>query len=311
MSQSKPIIAVVGSYVVGLTIRAPRFPAAGETLIGSDFDLGPGGKGSNQAVGITRMGGKCHLLVKIGTDTFAETALDLYKQENMDLSNVIQIDESNTGVAVITLNHQGENHIILDIGANAYLRPGDVMNFENKIMQSDVVLSVLEIHTETAMRAMELGHKHGKLTILNHAPASKLPDEMLPLIDVITPNETELKILLGRQPNEDNNPVESARELQSRGVRNIVVTQGSSGALVLDQSGTVLHVPGISVDVVDTTGAGDAFNSAFAVALGKGEELVNAVRFSVIAGGLCCTKLGVIPAMPKQEEIERILSKKE
>ena len=311
MSHYKPIIAVVGSFVVGLTIRAPRFPVAGETLIGSDCDLCPGGKGSNQAVGITRMGGKCHLLVKIGTDTFAETALDLYKQENMDLSNVIQIDESNTGVAVITLNHQGENHIILDIGANAYLRPGDVMNFENKIMQSDVVLSVLEIHTETAMRAMELGHKHGKLTILNPAPASKLPDAMLPLIDVITPNETELKILLGRQPDEDIDPIESARELQSRGARNIVVTQGSSGALVLEHTGAVHHVPGISVDVVDTTGAGDAFNSAFAVALGKGEELVNAVRFAVIAGGLCCTKLGVIPAMPKQEEIERILSKKE
>ncbi len=311
MSQSKPIIAVVGSYVVGLTIRAPRFPVAGETLIGSDFDFGPGGKGSNQAVGITRMGGKCHLLVKIGSDTFAETALDLYKQENIDLNDVIQISKANTGVAVITLNREGENHIILDIGANAFLEPGDVVNFENKIKQSDVVLSVLEIHTETAMNAMKLGRKHGKLTILNPAPASKLPDKMLPLIDVITPNETELKILLGRQPNEVIDTVQLAMELQTRGARNIVVTQGSSGALVIEHTGSVHKVPGISVDVVDTTGAGDAFNAALATAIGRGELLVNAVRYAVIAGGLCCTKLGVIPAMPWQKEIERIFSRRE
>jgi ribokinase len=303
MPQSEPIIAVVGSYVVGLTIRAPRFPVVGETLIGSDFDLGPGGKGSNQAIGITRMGGKCFLLVKIGTDTFADTALSLYQQENIDISNVIQINEANTGVAVITLNQQGENHIILDIGANAYLEPGDVTNFENKIMQSDVVLSVLEIHAETAMRAMALGRKHGKLTILNPAPASKLPDEILSLIDVLTPNETELKILLGKRPDDEGEPLKLARELQRRGARNIVVTQGSSGALVLEHTGSVHQVPGIKVDVVDTTGAGDAFNAALATALGRGEDLVESVRFAVIAGGLCCTKLGVIHAMPRQEDI--------
>ncbi len=308
MSQSKPIIAVVGSYVVGLTIRAPRFPVAGETLIGSDFDFGPGGKGSNQAVGITRMGGKCHLLVKIGTDTFADTALDLYKQEEIDLSDVIQTSQFNTGVAVITLNQQGENHIILDIGANADLAPGDVANFENKIIQSDAVLSVLEIHTETAMKAMELGRKFGKLTILNPAPASSLPDVMLPLIDVITPNETELKILLGKDPDHDGEPLELARELQSRGAKNIVVTQGKSGALVIEHTGSVHQIPGISVEVVDTTGAGDAFNAALATTLGRGEDLAKAVRYAVIAGGLCCTKLGVIPAMPMQEEIERIIS---
>jgi ribokinase len=301
---SRPRIIVVGSYVVGLTIRAPRFPVAGETLIGSDFDLGPGGKGSNQAVGATRLGADVCLLVKIGQDTFAQTALELYQTEGIDTEHVIQVPGASTGVAFITLNAAGENHIILDIGANDLLSPADVDALEAEIAQSDVVMSVMEIRTETAARAMALGKQHGAITILNPAPARPLPDEVLGNIDVLTPNETELRILLGLAPDEPGDVIAMARRIQARGVSRVVVTRGGSGALILDSDGMVTEVPGVKVDVVDTTGAGDALNAALATALGMGKSLVEAARFAVIAGGLACTKLGVIPALPYRSQID-------
>ena len=304
-----PKITVIGSYVVGLTIRAPRFPVAGETLIGSDFNLGPGGKGSNQAVGAARLGADVCLLVKIGRDTFAQTALELYGAEGIDPKYVIQVPDVSTGVAFITLNQAGENHIILDIGANDLLLPSDVDDLNNEIAGSDVVMSVLEIRTETAARAMELGKKAGAITILNPAPARLLPGDMLQNIDVITPNETELRILLGMAPDEPGDVVEMARRIQARGVGSVVVTRGGAGALVLDPDGLITEVPGITVDVVDTTGAGDAFNAALGMALGEGKGLVEAVRFAVVAGGLACTKLGVIPALPSREQVNDKLLK--
>ena len=306
---SNPVVTIIGSYVVGLTIRAPRFPVAGETLIGGDFDFGPGGKGSNQAVGCTRMGANVQLLLKIGKDQFAETALELYLKEIIDTKNVIQTEEANTGVAFITLNQEGENHIILDVGANDLLSVEEVDQIVDRIAVSNVVMAVLEIRPETAGRAMALGRKHGVITILNPAPARKLPGEILANIDVITPNETELRTLLGIEPDEYGDVQEMARDLQSRGVKNVIVTQGASGALILTEDGKIKQIPGIKVNVVDTTGAGDAFNAALATELGKGKDLESATRVAVIAGGLCCTKLGVIPALPNREEVENFLAK--
>ena len=307
MKNKKPKLTVVGSYVVGLTIRASRFPVAGETLIGSDFDFGPGGKGSNQAVGTSRLGANCNLLVKIGRDSFADTALELYKSEGLDTSYVIQVEDASTGVAFITLNQSGENHIILDIGANDQLLAEDVDLIEDEIAVSDVVMSVLEIRPETAGRAMAIGKKHHVLTILNPAPSCQLPKEILGNIDVITPNETELRILLGLAPDADGDVLDMALQLQSMGVGNVVVTQGPAGALVLDKAGETTQVPGIEVTVVDTTGAGDAFNAALATAMGEGKDLFEASRFAVVAGGLCCTKLGVIPALPTRGEVADLL----
>lgn len=307
MVYKKPKLTIVGSYVVGLTIRAPRFPVAGETLIGSDFDFGPGGKGSNQAVGASRLGADCKLLVKIGQDSFGDTALKLYKKEGLDTAHVIQVEDASTGVAFITLNQGGENHIILDIGANDQLLAEDVELIEDEIAESDVVMSVLEIRAETAGRAMALGRRHQVLTLLNPAPSCQLPKDILRNIDVITPNETELRILLGLAPDADGDVLDMALKLQSMGVGHVVVTQGRAGALVLDRAGEATEVPGIEVEVVDTTGAGDAFNAALASALGEGKDLVGATRFAVVAGALCCTKLGVIPALPTRSEVVELL----
>lgn len=302
-----PKITVIGSYVVAMTIRAPRFAVAGESLIGKDFDMGPGGKGSNQAIGAARLGAQVNLLEKIGQDIFAEAAIDLYASEGMDPKYIIQDPESYTGAAIITLNQAGENLIVLDVGANDLLSPEEVDAFQPVIADSDVVMSILEIKPETAARAMALGREVGAITILNPAPARPLPESIYADVDVLTPNETELKILLGIAPDAPGDVVDLARAIQKRGVKSVVVTRGEEGALVVTPDGAVTKVGGIKVDVVDTTGAGDAFNAALGTALGEGRSLVDAAHFAVVAGGLCCTKLGVIPALPYRQAVENLL----
>ena len=306
MPEHPSVITVVGSFAVGLTIRAPRFPVAGETLIGSDFDLGPGGKGSNQAVGAARLGAESHLVAMIGADSFGQMALDLYLREMVDATHVSRTSERNTGVGFITLNAAGENNIVLDMGANHLLAPEHVDQAEDLIAHSDAVLSVLEINTATAARAMTLARRHNVISILNPAPAQALDDELLAGVDVLTPNESELRILSGLTPDAPADTLELAHGLQRRGVRRLVVTRGSQGALVVDADGGVRQVAGRPVAVVDTTGAGDAFTSALAVALAERRPLLEAVRFAACAGALACTRLGVIPALPSRAEVEAL-----
>ncbi len=307
MSDHHPIITVVGSFAVGLTLRAPRFPVAGETLIGSDFDMGPGGKGSNQAVGAARLGAESHLVAVIGADSFGEVALELYRREGVDAAHVRRTAERNTGVGFITLNAAGENHIVLDMGANHLLAPQDVDQAEDLIAHSDAVLSVLEIDPATAARAMALARRHGVISILNPAPAQALGDDLLSAVDVLTPNESELRILSGLKPDDPADTLELAHRLQRRGVRQLVVTRGSQGALVVAADGSTHPVSGVPVSVVDTTGAGDAFTCALAVALAEKRPMLAAVRFAVAAGALACTRLGVIPALPRRDEVEELL----
>ena len=250
MTEKQPVITVVGSFAVGMTIRAPHFPVAGETLRGSDFDLGPGGKGSNQAVGTARLGARSHLVGKVGNDMFAEIALNLYHKEGVGTDYLFRTGERPTGVGFITLNAAGENHIILDMGANELLSPADVDSAEPLIAQSDIVMTVLEIRQDTAARAMELGRRHGKTTIMNPAPAEKLNPSVFSCIDILTPNESELRILSGLKPDDSTDTLDLARKLQSQGVRNIIVTRGSKGALVIESDGSVEMLPGLPVQVI-------------------------------------------------------------
>jgi ribokinase len=276
---------------------------AGETLIGSDFDMGPGGKGSNQAVGAARLGAESHLVAVIGQDLFGDVAVDLYRREGVGTAHLRRTAERNTGVGFITLNAAGENHIVLDMGANHLLSPADVDAAEDLIAGSQAVLTVLEINPTTAARAMALARQHGVISILNPAPAQPLNDEILGAVDVLTPNESELRILSGLAPDDPAETVELAHALQRRGVRQVVVTRGSRGALVVTADGATQHVPGVPVSVVDTTGAGDAFTCALGVALAEGQPLLDAVRFATRAGALAVTRLGVIPALPKRAEV--------
>lgn len=305
---SIPIITVVGSFAVGMTIRTSHMPVFGETLVGSDFDMGPGGKGSNQAVGTARLGANSSFVGVIGNDKLGEIATELYAQEGVDTRYLECTSEAATGVGFIILNQKGENGIILDLSANLLMNPERVDRAEEQIARSKVVMSVLEIPVPAAIRAMELARRHGAIALLNPAPAAPIDPADLQHVDVLTPNETELRILLGLAPDDPTPTPELAVRLRERGVRTIVVTQGEKGALILTD-GDPVHVPPVQVDVVDTTGAGDAFNSGLAIALAEGKSLVDAVRFGVCTGALACTKLGVIPALPKREAAEELLRK--
>ncbi|MCB0196866.1 MAG: ribokinase [Anaerolineae bacterium] len=301
---TKPIITVVGSFAVGLTIRTSHMPIFGETLLGSDFDMGPGGKGSNQAVATARLGANSYFAGIIGSDKLGEIATDLYAREGVDTTYLIQSDQMATGVGFIILNEAGENGIILDMSANKLMDSAFVDQVEAQIARSDLVMSVLEIPVEAAVRAMELGQKHGVKTILNPAPAQPLPTEAFQYIDYLTPNDTELRILLGLSPDDPTPTLELAEQLRGYGVGNLIVTMGDEGALVMTADG-VEKVPGVSVDVVDTTGAGDAFNSGLAVALASGKPLAEAVRYANCAGAIACTKLGVIPSLGMQAQVDQ------
>jgi ribokinase len=306
MTQS--VITVVGSFLVGMTLRTSHMPIFGETLMGSDFDMGPGGKGSNQAVGVARLGANSYFAGIIGSDKLGEIATDLYAAEGVNTQYLHQTEKQSTGAGFIILNQAGENGIIIDVGAVGLMDAEFVNGVEARIAGSDIVMSVLEIPVEAAARAMVLGRKHGVRTLLNPAPATALDQTVLQNVDVLTPNETELRILLGLRPDDSTPTLDLAQQLQARGVKTIVVTRGDKGALIL-ADGTVTEVPGISTVVVDTTGAGDAFNSGLAIALAEGKSLPEAVKFGNCAGALACTKLGVIPALARRDEVERLYAK--
>ncbi len=293
---TQPVITVVGSFLVGMTLRTSHMPIFGETLIGSDFDMGPGGKGSNQAVGAARLGADSFFAGIIGNDKLSEIATDLYATERVNTQYLFQTNQQATGAGFIILNEAGENGIIIDIGAVGLMNAEFVDTIEPQIAESNIVMSVLEIPVEAAARTMELGRKHGVLTLLNPAPATALPDSMLQNVDILTPNETELRILLGLPPDDPTPTFELAKRLHDRGASTIIVTMGEKGALILI-NGKVIETPGVKVDIVDTTGAGDAFNAGLAVALTDGKPLEEAVKFANCCGALACTKLGVIPAL--------------
>jgi ribokinase len=305
---NKPVVTVVGSFAVGMTLRTIRMPVFGETLIGSDFDMGPGGKGSNQAVGTAMLGAESFFAGIVGDDKLSEIATDLYAQKGVYTTFLKKTAKRATGVGFIILNERGENGIILDMGANELMDAAFVDGVEEQIAGSDIVMSVLELPVIAAARAMELGKKHGVLTILNPAPAAKLEDDVLRNVDYLTPNETELRILLGLAPDDPTSTEDLAKELRSRGVGNLIVTMGEHGALVMTGDGSY-QVPSVPVDIVDTTGAGDAFNSGLAVALSEGRELSGAVKFASCAGAIACTKLGVIPSFGDRAAVEKLYEK--
>ena len=304
---NRPLITVVGSFVVGMTLRTQRMPIFGETLIGSDFDMGPGGKGSNQAVAAARLGARAAFAGIIGDDKLSEIATDLYAREGIDTTYLQQTNAASTGAGFIILNEAGDNGIVIDMGANEGMDAAFVDQLEDRIARSDAVMSVLEIPVEAAARAMALGRRHGVRTILNPAPATHLDEDVLRNVDYLTPNETELRILQGLPADDPTPTLVLARRLQAQGVRNLIVTQGERGALVLSESGT-FEEAGITLarDIVDTTGAGDAFNGGLAVALAEGKTLREAVRFGCCTGRLACDKIGVVPALAFRDEAEQL-----
>jgi ribokinase len=299
-------VTVVGSFVVGLTLRADRFPVSGETILARDFDLGPGGKGSNQAVQVARSGGDVEFVSLIGTDDFAAIATDLYQREGVGTSYLRTTSERNTGVGFIILDNTGENRILLDPGTNELFTGDHVAAAADRIEASKVVVTQLEIPSDTALSALQMARASGALAILNPAPVRPLPRDAFAHIDLLTPNQTEARILLGLEPDDPTDDMDICERLLGLGVGTVVLTRGEHGATIVSPE-TTTHIDAFSVEVVDSTGAGDAFNGELATALASGEELSSAVERACGAGALACTALGVIPALPYEKDVDALV----
>lgn len=294
---------MVGSYATGLTMKVERLPSQGETLLGTGYRMDYGGKGSNQAVGCARLGAKISFVASIGNDSFGDMAMQLYRDEGIDVSFITRNANAPTGVGFILVEAaSGHNCIALDPGANECLGAADVARCDEVLRSSAVVLTQLEIPVEAAEAALARGRVCGAVTILNPAPVRPLPRRVLQLVDVLTPNEAEAKVLTGRPPDAAVAPEELGRELLQAGVKQVVMTLGEKGALAVTESGSK-SFPAISVQAVDTTGAGDAFNAGLATALAWGAPLQQAVELAIVSGGLAVTREGVIPSLPRCGEV--------
>jgi ribokinase len=283
-------------------MRVERLPHSGETLLATGYRVDYGGKGSNQAVACARLGANVSFVAKIGKDAFADMALELYRNEGIDLAHVRQIPNAPTGVGFIIVDSSGHNCITIDPGANEFLTASDVSDSETTMRATKVVLTQLEIPVAAAEAAMSHGRAVGAITILNPAPVRPLPASVLRMVDVLTPNETEAKVLAGLNPNVNSEPEKVARKLIHIGVKQVVMTLGEKGALIVSASSS-RHVAAMKMSAVDTTGAGDAFNAGLATALALGASLEAAVHFAVVTGGLAVTREGVIPALPNRDVV--------
>ncbi|WP_055047300.1 ribokinase [Devosia sp. A16] len=302
-------VAVLGIFVADLAFRAPRLPLMGETILGQGFKDGPGGKGSNQAIAAARAGGEARMITRIGRDTFGEMAQKAWAADGIDTSAVAIDEELPTGAAFIFVSTEtGNNAIIVESGAAAKLSPADVAAAEQTIAGSKVLVTQFEQPVETAIAGLTLARKHGVITILNPAPALPVDDAIYALCDYVTPNETEAATLTGLKVESEADALAAAKELVRRGAKNALITLGEKGALLYGESGTHM-VPAFKVPkVVETTGAGDAFNGGFAVALAEGQSPVEAIRFGCATAGLSVQKPGTAPSMPTRAEIEAMLA---
>ncbi|HVC80107.1 MAG TPA: ribokinase [Chloroflexota bacterium] len=301
MQQEQPSIVVIGSYMHAFVVRATRFPEAGETVFGTDSEIGPGGKGQNQAIAAARLGASVSILACVGEDAFGAAARSLWRHEGLRTTYVRTVADQPTGMAFIMLDAQGQNRIIVVPGANNALGAGDADAADGTIAGARVVVAQFESPVAVVERALTLARRHKVRTVLNPAPAREVSDALLTLADVITPNESEARALTGISV-ENNHPEPAARALRARGPQAVVLTMGDAGAYILDEAGG-RQVPGVVTPVLDTTGAGDAFTGALAVALARGLRLDDAVAFANLAGAFCVTRPGVVPGLGTEEEL--------
>lgn len=297
-------IVVVGGFVVGMTVRLPRVPMLGETVVGDLFDLGPGGKGTNLAVAAVRQGQPVAMVGMVGSDAFGDTALDLYQREGIDARHVGRCPEARTAVGLVYLQRSGENTIGVFQGANARLTSADVEAALPAIRNASVVATELETTDEAVVAAVTLGSRAGASVLLNPAPARAIPDGLLELVDVLTPNASEARILAGLRPDDDSEHlVDIGRALLKRGAKAVAITLGRDGCLLIRPGRPAELVPRYPVESVDTVGAGDAFNGGLAVALARGVAVGEAVRRASITAALSTRRIGAVDGLPDDDEV--------
>ena len=299
-----PEILVVGSLNADLVVRAPRFPQPGETISGEDLQVIPGGKGANQAAAAARLEASVSLLGRVGKDNFGDFLLDNLRSNHVD-TTMIQRDDASTGTAIIVVDSNGQNSIVLSAGANGKVSVLDVENAS--FSRFNLLLLQLEIPTPTVLRAAQRARENRLRVILNPAPAQPIPDELIALSDFIIPNETELCLLTNQTVTDIQSAKKAAHVLLQSGAQNVIVTLGSKGVLVVSSTQAV-HIDTFTVNVVDTTAAGDAFIGGFATALLENKSLEESARHGCACGALATTKFGAQPSLPTKAEVDIFMS---
>jgi len=301
-------VAILGVFVADAAYRATRQPNMGETILGASFALGPGGKGSNQAVAAARCNASVSFISRLGQDAFAQMALDMYSTEGID-AHVDQISESYTGSAYIFIDDKtGDNAIIVCPGAATTITPSYIDSTRSVIENADVFVTQLEQPLNAAEHALGIARNAGVITMLNTAPAESVPDSVFKLCDYVTPNETEVEAYTGVKVVSIDDAKRAGDALLSKGVGTALITLGEQGALLHSAEQSV-HIPAVNAGpVVETTGAGDAFNGGFAAALAQKQTPVDAAHFACAVAGLSVTKAGTAPSMPNREEVEATMA---
>lgn len=298
-------ILVVGSLNADLVVRTPRFPQPGETISGEDLLIIPGGKGANQAVAAARQGTATSMVGRVGNDSFGPTLIENLKRNHVDTSHVQTDPQAATGTAIIVVDANGQNSIVLSPGGNGRVTSADVEDI--RFEDYDLLLLQLEIPMEAVLASARGAREAGLRILLNPAPARSIPAELLSLADFLIPNESELSLLTGQPVTDAISAEQAAKLLLEGGVQNVIVTLGANGALIVGKAGAK-HIPAFNVDVVDTTAAGDAFIGGFASALLQNKSMEEAVRYGCACGALAATKFGAQPSLPTKEDIDKFLN---
>ena len=298
-------VVILGVFVADTAYRGSRMPKMGETILGNSFVLGPGGKGSNQAVAAGNLGADVTIITRLADDDFGKMAKQTWQNANVK-GSIKYSTNSYTGAAFIFIDDKtGDNAIIIAPGAASEISLSDIHDNSEIISSTDVFLTQLEQPIEVAQEALKVAKENNKITILNPAPAARLPKEIFGLCDFITPNETETEALTGLPVRNEKEAENAAKVLNDLGVKTPIITMGEQGAFLYEHG----LVPAFNAGkVVETTGAGDAFNGGFAVALSEGKSALEAVKFGCATASISVTRAGTAPSMPARDEVEEILS---
>ncbi|GAB6187606.1 ribokinase [Thermopirellula anaerolimosa] len=300
-----PHVVVVGSSNTDMVVKTSHLPKPGETVVGGTFVMAAGGKGANQAVAAARLRAKTTFIAKVGDDLFGKQAVEGYQKEGIDTRWVFRDPERPTGVALILVEESGENLISVASGANEALAPADIDAASEVLRSADIVVMQLETPLPTVCRAAEIAAAAGVPVILDPAPApaQPLPQDLLRHVTYLKPNESEAERLTGVAVTDVDSAQAAADRLLATGLRAVIVTLGARGALVVERPGAGVTVPPHAVSAVDTTAAGDAFSGALAVALARGDSLIDAARFAAVAGALAASRMGAQPSLPTEAEV--------
>lgn len=298
-------ILVIGSSNTDMTVRSATLPKPGETVLGGDFRMGPGGKGANQAVAARLLGGEVTFVCKLGRDMFGEGASKHYESCGLDTSKILWSDKP-SGVALITVDSKAENSIVVASGANADMTVTDIDSVADVIKSSGILLLQLEIPMDAVLHAAEIAYNAGVQVVLNPAPAAVLPAELLKYVSILIPNETEASAISGIDINNFETAAAAAERLKGMGVREVIITMGSRGSVVCD--GDCTFVPAVKVNAVDTTAAGDTFCGGVCVALSEGKDMLEAVKFATAASSIAVQRPGAQDSIPNRCEVDKMLN---